>query len=75
MDKNNLPENYENDDDHEDEEPKIILRPLSTSDFSKAKNEVSPSVSENSRSVEELRRWNDMFGGGGKLTSTLTYFL
>jgi len=55
--------------------PLPAFRPLGLSDFKKAKAEVSASVSEDTFSIAELRKWNQQFGGGtGTRTSTLSYF-
>ena len=52
------------------------IRALKITDFEEAKKEFSASVSENAQSVAELRRWNEMYGEGGKdRSSLLPYFL
>lgn len=57
------------------EVPTPKLRPLTMSDFKKAKTEVSASVSEDTFTIAELRKWNQQFGEGGKGNkSTLSYF-
>jgi hypothetical protein len=38
--------------------------------ISRAGTQVKPSVSEDSLSVTELRRWNDMYGRGGRGSRT-----
>jgi SpoVK/Ycf46/Vps4 family AAA+-type ATPase len=59
----------------ESETPVPKLRSLTMSDFKKAKAEVSASVSEDTFTIAELRKWNQQFGEGGKRnTSTLSYF-
>lgn len=61
-----------------DEVPTPALRPLSQSDFLKAKDEVSSSVSEDAVSIAELRKWGEEYGDGygkGTLSKALTYFL
>ncbi len=56
-------------------EKKVELRPLRFSDFVAAKNEIGPSVSEDSFSINELRRWNETYGSGGaRQSSILPYF-
>lgn len=57
------------------EVPTPKLRPLTMPDFKKAKTEVSASVSEDTFTIAELRKWNQQFGEGGKGNkSTLSYF-
>ena len=52
------------------------LRPLVLQDFIEALKEISPSVSEDSSSIQELRQWNDMYGeGGSRSRPTLPYFM
>lgn len=61
-----------------DEVPTPSLRPLSQSDFLKAKDEVSSSVSEDAVSIAELRKWGEEYGDGygkGTKSKALTYFL
>lgn len=56
-------------------EKKVELRPLRFADFVAAKNEIGPSVSEDSFSINELRRWNETYGSGGaRQSSILPYF-
>jgi len=63
------------DDKIETENKNTTLRPLEIDDFTKALNEISASVSENAFAISELRRWNEMYGEGGKRRKpTLTYF-
>jgi hypothetical protein len=57
-----------------DDAPK--LRPLGMSDMRAAMKQVGPSVSHDTRGMDEMRRWNEMFGeGGSRKDSTLTYFM
>lgn len=61
-----------------DEVPTPSLRPLAQSDFLKAKDEVSSSVSEDAVSIAELRKWGEEYGDGygkGTKSKALTYFL
>ncbi|KNC73648.1 hypothetical protein SARC_13792 [Sphaeroforma arctica JP610] len=53
------------------------LRALRIKDFEQAKKEVSASTSEDGKSIQELRKWNDQFGDGdkGKNWQKLTYFI
>ena len=52
------------------------LRPLRLEDFVESMKEVKASVSEDSFSVAELRRWNQMFGAGsGGKGFSLSYFV
>jgi len=72
-------------DDSEDEEDSNIeieekesphIRSLLFSDFELAKEENSASVHEDAYSISELRKWNEMYGAGGKGGGKrLTYFL
>ncbi len=53
------------------------LRALKLEDFKAAMQQVGPSVSSDQGSlITELRRWNEVYGEGGKRKAdTLTYFL
>lgn len=53
------------------------IRPLTMKDFVKAKKEVSASVSEDQATINELRKWNEMYGSAGNRTkaSSLSYFV
>eukprot|EP01133_Synstelium_polycarpum_P007053 gene7053-8203_t len=54
----------------------VVLRPISMIDFEKALKEVSSSVSEDSYSIAELRKWDNEFGtGGNRKQTTLTYYV
>uniref|UniRef100_A0A0E0HL73 AAA+ ATPase domain-containing protein n=1 Tax=Oryza nivara TaxID=4536 RepID=A0A0E0HL73_ORYNI len=44
------------------------LRPLRLDDFIQAKAKVSPSVSYDATSMNELRKWNEQYGEGGSRT-------
>jgi SpoVK/Ycf46/Vps4 family AAA+-type ATPase len=58
------------------EPEEVKLRSITMDDFTKAKEEVGPSVSEDAFSIGELRKWNEMYGeGGSRVKSTLTYFV
>ncbi|RLM79518.1 uncharacterized protein C2845_PM12G27110 [Panicum miliaceum] len=46
------------------------LRPLKLDDFIKAKAKVSPSVSYDATSMNELRKWNEQYGEGGSRTKS-----
>ncbi|KAL5168940.1 Protein MSP1 [Glycine soja] len=45
-----------------------ILRPLNLDDFIQAKSKVGPSVAYDATSMNELRKWNEMYGEGGSRT-------
>jgi len=53
------------------------IRPLTMKDFVKAKKEVSASVSEDQATINELRKWNEMYGSSGNRTkaTSLSYFV
>ena len=54
----------------------VQLRPLTLQDFENAKKEVSVSVNEDTVSISELRKWNDLYGeGGSRRTTALSYFM
>jgi hypothetical protein len=54
----------------------LYLRPLSIKDFEKSLSQISASVSEDSFSIAELRKWNEMYGeGGNRKKEILPYFL
>ncbi|KAL9258939.1 Outer mitochondrial transmembrane helix translocase-like protein [Drosera capensis] len=42
-----------------------VLRPLNLDDFIQSKAKVSPSVSFDATSMNELRKWNEQYGEGG----------
>ncbi|KAF7090994.1 hypothetical protein CFC21_093663 [Triticum aestivum] len=46
------------------------LRPLVLDDFIQAKAKVSPSVSHNATSMNELRKWNEQYGEDGSRTKS-----
>ncbi|KAG8059428.1 hypothetical protein GUJ93_ZPchr0002g25003 [Zizania palustris] len=46
------------------------LRPLKLDDFIEAKAKVSPSVSYDATSMNELRKWNEQYGEGGSRTKS-----
>nr|CAB3504561.1 unnamed protein product [Digitaria exilis] len=46
------------------------LRPLKLDDFIQAKSKVSPSVSYDAASMNELRKWNEQYGEGGSRTKS-----
>ncbi|XP_040376870.1 uncharacterized protein LOC102705413 isoform X2 [Oryza brachyantha] len=46
------------------------LRPLKLDDFIQAKAKVSPSVSYDATSMNELRKWNEQYGEGGSRTKS-----
>ncbi|KAL7711532.1 AAA+ ATPase domain-containing protein [Entamoeba marina] len=57
-----------------DKNPK--LRPINTQDFLDELKKISPSVSKDSTSLNELRNWNTLYGEGSSVASKrLTYFL
>ncbi|KAL2591693.1 hypothetical protein AAZV13_12G025100 [Glycine max] len=45
-----------------------VLRPLNLDDFIQAKSKVGPSVAYDATSMNELRKWNEMYGEGGSRT-------
>ncbi|XP_012572706.1 uncharacterized protein [Cicer arietinum] len=45
-----------------------VLRPLNLDDFVQAKSKVGPSVVYDATSMNELRKWNEMYGEGGSRT-------
>ncbi|KAM3225105.1 hypothetical protein ACQJBY_058069 [Aegilops geniculata] len=47
-----------------------LLRPLVLDDFIQAKAKVSPSVSHNATSMNELRKWNEQYGEDGSRTKS-----
>ena len=53
------------------------IRALNFEDFKRAKNDICASVSEDAFSIGELRKWNEMYGEGGKrgAHSRLSYFM
>eukprot|EP01119_Soliformovum_irregulare_P017305 TRINITY_DN5118_c0_g1_i1.p1 TRINITY_DN5118_c0_g1~~TRINITY_DN5118_c0_g1_i1.p1 ORF type:complete len:1073 (+),score=342.31 TRINITY_DN5118_c0_g1_i1:123-3341(+) len=52
------------------------IRALTMKDFEKSSSEISASVSEDSFSIAELRKWNEMYGeGGSRRKDLLPYFL
>ncbi|VAI49327.1 unnamed protein product [Triticum turgidum subsp. durum] len=46
------------------------LRPLVLDDFIQAKAKVSPSISHNATSMNELRKWNEQYGEDGSRTKS-----
>ncbi|KAI9085053.1 hypothetical protein K1719_033045 [Acacia pycnantha] len=46
------------------------LRPLKLDDFIQAKSKVGPSVAYDAASMNELRKWNEMYGEGGSRTKS-----
>lgn len=65
-------------DDTQNKIPKLDppLRKIKMDDFRAAKKKISPSVQENSKSIEELREWNERYGEGGSRTKfTPSYFM
>lgn len=46
------------------------LRPLSLDDFIQSKTKVSPSVSYDATTMNELRKWNEQYGEGGSRTKS-----
>jgi hypothetical protein len=64
-------------DDEEKVKASPTIRPLTMKDFVKAKKEVSASVSEDQATINELRKWNEMYGSSGNRTksSSLSYFV
>nr|KYP68389.1 Fidgetin-like protein 1 [Cajanus cajan] len=47
-----------------------VLRPLNVDDFIQAKSKVGPSVAYDATSMNELRKWNEMYGEGGSRTKS-----
>ncbi|KAL2329131.1 hypothetical protein Fmac_022558 [Flemingia macrophylla] len=47
-----------------------VLRPLDLDDFIQAKSKVGPSVAYDATSMNELRKWNEMYGEGGSRTKS-----
>ncbi|MED6158677.1 hypothetical protein PIB30_034920 [Stylosanthes scabra] len=45
-----------------------VLRPLNLDDFIRSKSTVGPSVAYDATSMNELRKWNEMYGEGGSRT-------
>ncbi|MED6218478.1 hypothetical protein PIB30_026950 [Stylosanthes scabra] len=45
-----------------------VLRPLNLDDFIQSKSTVGPSVAYDATSMNELRKWNEMYGEGGSRT-------
>ncbi|XP_028766979.1 uncharacterized protein LOC114724718 isoform X4 [Neltuma alba] len=50
--------------------PTSVLRPLKLDDFIQAKSKVGPSVAYDAASMNELRKWNEMYGEGGSRTKS-----
>ncbi|XP_057456661.1 uncharacterized protein LOC130747672 isoform X3 [Lotus japonicus] len=48
----------------------VALRPLNLDDFVQSKSKVGPSVAYDAVSVNELRKWNEMYGEGGTRTKS-----
>ncbi|KAL0450792.1 UNVERIFIED_CONTAM: Spastin [Sesamum latifolium] len=52
------------------------IRPLKMEDFKHACDQIRASVSNESRSMGEMVRWNEMYGeGGSKKNATLSYYI
>ncbi|XP_019451943.1 PREDICTED: uncharacterized protein LOC109354045 [Lupinus angustifolius] len=47
-----------------------VLRPLNVDDFVESKAKVGPSVAYDATSMNELRKWNDMYGEDGSRTKS-----
>ncbi|KAK7312227.1 hypothetical protein VNO77_35941 [Canavalia gladiata] len=47
-----------------------VLRPLNLDDFIQSKSKVGPSVAYDATSMNELRKWNEMYGEGGSRTKS-----
>ncbi|CAL0329327.1 unnamed protein product [Lupinus luteus] len=47
-----------------------VLRPLNLDDFVESKAKVGPSVAYDATSMNELRKWNDMYGEDGSRTKS-----
>ncbi|KAK7264111.1 hypothetical protein RJT34_31715 [Clitoria ternatea] len=47
-----------------------VLRPLNLDDFVQSKAKVGPSVAYDATSMNELRKWNEMYGEGGSRTKS-----
>ncbi|CAL0334216.1 unnamed protein product [Lupinus luteus] len=47
-----------------------LLRPLNVDDFVESKAKVGPSVAYDATSMNELRKWNDMYGEDGSRTKS-----
>ncbi|RAL53431.1 hypothetical protein DM860_007103 [Cuscuta australis] len=62
---------------NEDTKERVIaIRPLSTSDFREAKNQVAASFAAEGSIMNELKQWNGLYGeGGSRKKEQLTYFL
>ena len=56
---------------------KSQLRPIAMADFEDASKQVSPSLDEDSHSMDELRTWNSTYGEGNSKyhNPKLTYFI
>ncbi|KAK1377146.1 lon protease-like [Heracleum sosnowskyi] len=61
----------------EKKEDKVIkIRPLNTTDFREAKNQVAASFAAEGSIMNELKQWNDLYGeGGSRKKEQLSYFL
>ncbi|KAK1354592.1 AAA-type ATPase family protein [Heracleum sosnowskyi] len=56
----------------------VDIRPLSMDDFKFAHDQVSASVSSESKNMSELLQWNELYGEGGsrkKVDQSLSYFM
>eukprot|EP01004_Peranema_trichophorum_P001550 NODE_118_length_3592_cov_50.752666_g100_i0.p1 GENE.NODE_118_length_3592_cov_50.752666_g100_i0~~NODE_118_length_3592_cov_50.752666_g100_i0.p1 ORF type:complete len:1162 (-),score=251.75 NODE_118_length_3592_cov_50.752666_g100_i0:106-3072(-) len=55
----------------------VKLRPLKMEDFNEAIKEVGASLSEEALSINELRKWNELYGDGGSRSARekLSYFM
>ncbi|CAM9258457.1 unnamed protein product [Heterosigma akashiwo] len=59
--------------DMKDEE--VELRELTHEDFESAAKEIGASISEDSFTMQEIRKWNDIYGeGGSRKKATLSYY-
>ncbi|TKY67733.1 MSP1 protein [Spatholobus suberectus] len=47
-----------------------VIRPLNLDDFIQSKSKVGPSVAYDATSMNELRKWNEMYGEGGSRTKS-----
>ncbi|KAK7404349.1 hypothetical protein VNO78_05178 [Psophocarpus tetragonolobus] len=47
-----------------------VLRPLNLDDFIQSKSKVGPSVAYDATTMNELRKWNEMYGEGGSRTKS-----
>ncbi|KAM0944449.1 putative P-loop containing nucleoside triphosphate hydrolase, AAA ATPase, AAA+ lid [Dioscorea sansibarensis] len=60
----------------ENEDPMITLRPLNMEDLKLAKDQVAASFAAEGSVMNELKRWNELYGeGGSRKQQQLSYFL